>query len=65
MVEMGRLEERMKKAKTGTNAPRPVSRTQGDTGMAHKASSDREPTIEELIAKAEAKKRAAVNARRR
>jgi hypothetical protein len=63
MVEMGRLEERMKKAKTGTNAPRPVSRTQGDTGMPHK--SDREPTIEELIAKAEAKKRAAVNARRR
>jgi len=63
MVEMGKLEERMRKGKTSTTAPRPLSRTQEDAGMPHK--SDREPTIEEMIAKDEAKKRAAVNARRR
>jgi hypothetical protein len=60
---MGKLEERMRKGKASTNAPRPVSRTQEDSGMPHK--SDREPTIEELIAKDEARKRAAMNARKR
>lgn len=63
MTEMVRLEERMKKAKPTSNAPRPVSRTQDDAGMPHK--SEKEPSIEDLIASAEKKKRALLNSRRR
>lgn len=63
MVEIGRLEERMRKAKPGTSAPKPVGRTQEDSTIAHK--SDRQPSIEELIGQADAKKRAALERRRR
>jgi hypothetical protein len=63
MVEMGKLEERMRKAKPTTKAPKPLSRTQEDASMPHK--NDKEPSIEDLIAKADAKRRAALSARRR
>jgi hypothetical protein len=63
MVEIGKLEERMRQSKSTTKTPRPVARTQEDSSIPHK--SDRQPTIEELIAKSDAKKRAQQNARRR
>lgn len=55
MVEMGRLEERMRKTSTATKAPRPLSRTNGDTAIEHKTA-PKAPTIEQLIARADAKK---------
>ncbi len=63
MMEMGKLEERMRKSKPGTNAPRPVSRNQEDMGIAHKET--KEPSIEDLIAKSDSKRRAQFVARRR
>ena len=63
MMEMGKLEERMRKSKPGTNAPRPVSRNQEDMGMPHKET--KEPSIEDLIAKSDSKRRAQFVARRR
>lgn len=55
MVEIGRLEERMKKSKATTSAPRPISPTNGDGSLStHK--DDKEPSIEELIAQADARK---------
>ncbi len=57
MVEMGKLEERMRKNKPTTNAPRPLGRTVEDsTGRETKKKT--EPTIEDLIARADAKKMA-------
>ena len=47
MVEIGRLEERMKKQATQTNAPKPISRTKENATV--KLASEREPTIEDLI----------------
>lgn len=58
MVEMGKLEERMRKNATGTKAPRPLSRTKEDTGLPYKDKKNSDPSIEELIARADAKKRA-------
>lgn len=63
MMEMGKLEERMRKSKPGTNAPRPVSRNQEDMGITHKET--KEPSIEDLIAKSDSKRRAQFVARRR
>jgi hypothetical protein len=63
MVEIGKLEERMRKTKTATSAPKPLSRTQEDSTINLK--SDRQPTIEELISHADAKKRAAQARRQR
>lgn len=54
MVEMGKLEERLKRQKAQTTAPRPLSRTKEDTSIKHK--SEKEPTIEELINQATARK---------
>ncbi len=54
MVEMGKLEERMRKTKSTTKAPRPLSRTREDSSIAHK--SDREPSIEDLIAQSDRKR---------
>lgn len=55
MVEIGRLEERMKKSKSTTNAPRPISPTNADGALStHR--DEREPSIEELIAQADARK---------
>lgn len=63
MVEMGKLEERMRQAKPATKAPRPISRSQDD-GVAIKRPEKREETIEDMIAASDAKRRAALNARR-
>jgi len=64
MVEMGKLEERMKQIKPATKTPKPISRTQED--MTSKLTTERkEPTIEELIAKEDAKRRALQAQRRR
>lgn len=63
MTEMGRLEERMRKNKTTTQAPRPLSRSHDDAGSPAPKKS-KEPSIEDLIAKADAKKLANRNAKR-
>ena len=63
IVEIGKLEERMKQNKPSTRAPKPVGRTQEDSPIAHK--SDKQPSIEELIAKDEAKRRAKITNQRR
>ena len=57
MTEMGKLEERMRRNKPTTNAPRPLSRTTEDVGLPEpKKQNKAEETIEDLIAKADAKK---------
>jgi hypothetical protein len=60
--EMGKLEERMRRNKQTTTAPRPMGRTQEDS-VAPEIKKKREPTIEELIAKSEAKKLAQMKQR--
>ncbi len=55
MTEMGKLEERMRRNKPTTKAPRPLGRTAEDTGTPAPKKS-KEPTIEDLIAKADARK---------
>lgn len=55
MTEMGKLEERMRRNKPTTKAPRPLSRS-NDDGAMPAPKKNKEPTIEELIAKADAKK---------
>ena len=62
MTEMGKLEERMRRNKQTTTAPRPMGRTQEDS-VAPETKKKREPTIEELIAKSEAKKLAQMKQR--
>lgn len=47
MVEMGRLEERMRKAKDVSKAPRPLGQTREDANV--KTPSSKEPSIEDLI----------------
>lgn len=64
IVEMGKLEERMRKAPVQTKAPRPVSRTSEDTTMKPTANKDKEPSIESLIARNDAKKLAVLKQRR-
>lgn len=66
MVEMGKLEERMRKsAPNKSNAPKPVSRLKEDTGMPiPKKKTGEGDSIEDLIAKADAKRQAQLNARR-
>lgn len=63
MVEMGKLEERMRKNKTATKAPRPLSRKQEDGSMPH--STKKQETIEDLIAQSDAKRRSRMVSRRR
>ncbi len=63
MTEMGRLEERMRKNKTTTNAPRPLGRTLDDA-TTKESKKNREPTVEDLIAKADAKRFAKIKATR-
>ena len=63
VVEMGKLEERMRKNSAGTTAPKPISRTREDAGMPAGKKS-REPTIEDLIAKSDAKRAAQMKQRR-
>jgi len=66
MVEIGKLEERMRQSRPSvtTKTPKPIGRAQEDSAIPYK-SDTREPTIEEQIAAHEAKVRAIQNARRR
>lgn len=63
IVEIGRLEERMRRTKQTTKAPRPVGRVNEDLTIPHKT--DKKETIEDLIAKSDARRLAAQKARRR
>lgn len=56
MTEMGKLEERMRRNKPSTNAPRPLGRTVEDAGTKESPKKKSEPTIEDLIAQSDAKK---------
>src|SRR6202789_234128 len=60
IMEMGRLEERMRKAVPGTKAPKPLSRSQNDSSLPIK-SKKTEPSIEDLIAKSDAKRKQQLN----
>jgi hypothetical protein len=55
MAEMGKLEERMKKNKPTTKAPRPLGRSNDDGGMPA-PKKNKETSIEDLIAKSDTKK---------
>ena len=61
IAEIGKLEERMKQSRPATKAPRPVSRTAGDLAVQHK--SDKQPSIEQMIAQDAAKRLALQKAR--
>ncbi len=63
IAEMGKLEERMKKAANATKAPRPVGRSAEDAPIKYKEKSN-EPSIEQMIAKSEQKKLAMMKQRR-
>ena len=63
MVEMGKLEERMRKTSAASKAPKPVSRSRDDGGMPSKGKSS-EPTIEDMIASSDAKRKAQLMAKR-
>lgn len=63
MTEMGRLEERMRKNKTTTNAPRPLGRTLDDA-TSREPKKNKEPSVEDLIARADAKRIAKMKASR-
>lgn len=56
VAEMGKLEERMRRNKPATSAPRPLERVREDTGMPAPKTAKKEETIEDLIAKSQAKK---------
>lgn len=62
IAEMGRLEERMRKQKTGTQAPRPLGKAHEDatTNVPQKA---KEPNGNDLLAQADAKRLAKVQQR--
>jgi|SRR5665213_3215070 len=55
MVEMGKLEERMRKAPMSSNAPRPRNKIQEDIGTKTE-DKKREPTIEDLMHEADRKR---------
>lgn len=63
IMEMGRLEERMRKSSPGTKAPKPVSKSRDDAGLPVKGKKT-EPTIEDLIARSDAKRQALLNKKR-
>jgi hypothetical protein len=62
IAEIAKLEEKMKRTKPATSAPKPVSRTSGDRAVPHK--SDRESSIEDMIAN-DAARRLALQKRRK
>lgn len=66
MVEIGKLEERMRQSKTtnGTRTPKPIGKMQEDDPIPHQTKK-REPTIEDLIAKDAAKRKMIQDSRRR
>lgn len=49
IVEMGKLEERMKKNKTQTSTPRPLNRTSDNGSIDIKNKENKNPSIEDLI----------------
>ncbi len=55
MTEIGKLEERMRKNKTTTKAPKPLGRTHEDASTPV-SKKNKETSIEDLIARADAKK---------
>lgn len=63
IMEMGRLEERMRKAAPSTKAPRPVSKSREDSSLPVKGKKT-EPSIEDLIAKSDAKRKQQLNQKR-
>lgn len=63
MVEMGKLEERMKKTAQQTKAPRPVSRTSEDSTI-KEVPKDKAPSIEDQIARSDARRLAALKQKR-
>lgn len=54
IIEVGKLEERMRKQKSTSNAPKPISRTKEDSSMHYH--DDKKPTIEDLIAQSNTKR---------
>lgn len=64
MVEIGKLEERMRKTKSVSNAPKPVGRTKEDATISVKSNSKKEPTIDDLIAQSNAKRLQMMQGRR-
>lgn len=62
MVEMGKLEERMRKTKPTTKAPRPLGRTREDT-TAKVVPKQKESSGDDLLAKADSKRLARVRNR--
>lgn len=62
MVEMGKLEERMRKNKPTTKAPRPLGRTQEDA-TTKAPQKQRDHSGDDLLAKADAKRLATVRTR--
>lgn len=65
IAEIGKLEERMKKGKPMTRTPKPISKTNDDLAVPHKANEKKQPTIEELIQQSAAKKLALQKQRQR
>jgi hypothetical protein len=63
IVEMGKLEERMRKSPTQSKAPRPVARTRDD-GKLTIENKKKEDSIEDMIARSDAKRRAQQAAKR-
>jgi hypothetical protein len=64
MMEMGKLEERMRKSKPTTKAPRPLGRTPEDATVKSKPK-ERDSSGDDLLAKADAKRLATVKIRHR
>lgn len=62
MVEIGRLEERMRKTQSGTKAPRPMRATREDTTVEEPVR--RTPTIEDLMQQADKSRMARMRTRR-
>lgn len=62
MVEMGKLEERMRKNKPVTKAPRPLGRTREDASL-KPTTSQKDSTGDDLLAKADAKRLSLVRTR--
>lgn len=63
MVEIGKLEEKLKKTREPTRAPKPAAKVSEDMGIPHK--SEKEPSIEDLIAKSNARRIAMRNRHKR
>ncbi len=62
MVEMGKLEEKMRRTKAATKAPRPLGRTREDA-VAKTVPKQKDTTGDDLLAKADAKRLATVRNR--